>query len=278
MGTAPVLDYSLLLILGALVGTLGTLLGAGGGFILVPVLLLLYPREDPTTITGIALAVVFFNALSGSVAYARMRRIDFASALLFCVTAVPGAVCGAYTTSVLSRQVFTAVFSAVLLAGSVALVLRPRTLPQTPHTAARGRIKRTIVESNGAAHAYSYRPTRGLVISAVVGYASSLLGIGGGVIHVPAMIRLLNFPVHVATATSHFLLAVMAFVGTMVHVATGSFQHGFRRTIAISIGVVVGAQIGARLSNRVHGEWIVRALAAALALLGARLLVLAIRN
>ena len=69
------LEYLWLIPLGFVVGAYGTLIGAGGGFLLVPVLLLLYPRETPETITSISLAVVFFNALSGSIAYARMKRI-----------------------------------------------------------------------------------------------------------------------------------------------------------------------------------------------------------
>jgi hypothetical protein len=79
-------------ILGLLIGAIGTLIGAGGGFILVPVLLLLYPREDPETVASISLAVVFFNASSGSIAYARMQRIDYRAAALLLLTTVPGSI------------------------------------------------------------------------------------------------------------------------------------------------------------------------------------------
>lgn len=269
--------YLLLVMLGLLVGAVGTLIGAGGGFVLVPVLLVLYPREEAATITSIALAVVFFNALSGSVAYARLGRIDYKSGLLFSSTTIPSAVLGAFSTLVLSRQLFDLVFGVILLVGSAALFVKPHPRPRSASAQGEGRTHRTLVESSGVIHQYSFRPMRGLALSAVVGYVSSLLGIGGGIIHVPAMIRLLNFPVHVATATSHFLLAIMALAGTIVHVATGSFQHGLRRTVALSIGVVVGAQIGAKLSNRVHGDWIVRGLATALALVGARILLQAVK-
>jgi uncharacterized membrane protein YfcA len=127
--------------LGFLIGTYGTLIGAGGGFILMPILLLLYPAENPERLTSISLAVVFFNALSGSVAYAWMRRI----------------------------------------------------------------------------------------------YISSLVGIGGGIIHVLALAHILNFPVRIATATSHFILPFMALTGTIVHVATGLFSHGVRRTVLLPL-------------------------------------------
>ena len=134
---------------------------------------------------------------------------------------------------------------------------------------------RNIVEADGTTHTFSYSPILGIGLSLIVGYISSLLGIGGGIIHVPALVHLLNFPVHVATATSHFILAVMALTGTAVHIATGAFHHGIRRTIALGIGVLIGAQMGALLSNRVGGIWIIRGLAIALGLVGIRILILA---
>ena len=69
--------FLLLVCLGLGVGFFGTLIGAGGGFILVPVLLLLYPSLRPEVVTSISLGVVLFNASSGSIAYASMKRIDY---------------------------------------------------------------------------------------------------------------------------------------------------------------------------------------------------------
>jgi len=65
-------DYLWLLPLGFAVGAFGTVIGAGGGFLLAPILLMLYPEASPETITSISLAAVCANATSGSVAYARM--------------------------------------------------------------------------------------------------------------------------------------------------------------------------------------------------------------
>ena len=84
------LTYLWLFPLGLAIGAFGTLIGAGGGFILVPILLILYPNENTELITSISLAVVFFNALSGSLAYARMKRVDFKSGIVFAVATIPG--------------------------------------------------------------------------------------------------------------------------------------------------------------------------------------------
>src|SRR5882762_1210524 len=93
-----------------------------------------------------------------------------------------------------------------------------------------------------------------------VGFLSSLLGIGGGIIHVPIMANLLHFPVHVATATSHFTLAIMTLTGSSVHALEGDFVGVFGRLVPLSIGVAAGAQLGAGLARWVGGVWIIRAL------------------
>jgi len=132
-----------------------------------------------------------------------------------------------------------------------------------------------VTEADGTVHRWTYNAGLGLSISAGVGFLSSLLGTGGGILHVPAMIRFLNFPVHIATATSHFILAIMALAGTTAHIAGGAFHHGIRRTIVLAAGVLIGAQLGALCSRRIKGYWIARLLAAALALAAVRILLMA---
>lgn len=269
-------EYLWLVPLGFVVGAFGTLIGAGGGFLLVPVLILIYPTEDRDLITSISLVVVFFNALSGSWAYGRMKRIDFKSGFIFSATAVPGAVLGAFTTSWVPRPTFDIIFSVVMLGVSAFLFMRPGASERTQPGGRERRYHRVLTDGEGITHMYSYSPATGLVLAFLVGYVSSLLGTGGGIIHVPAMIRFLNFPVHVATATSHFILAITALAGSIVHVASGVFFEGMWRMAALSVGVLVGAQFGARISQRIHGDWIVRGLAAGLAMVGIRILVKAL--
>jgi uncharacterized membrane protein YfcA len=130
----------------------------------------------------------------------------------------------------------------------------------------------TLTDASGIEHHFSYNLKIGLGLSFFVGYFSSLLGIGGGIIHVPALVQLLNFPVHIATATSHFILAIMVFTGSTTHLFLGTLAGTYGLIIPISIGVVLGAQIGARLSGRVRGPWIVRGLAIALMSVALRIL------
>src|SRR5574338_823011 len=108
--------YEFLLIpLGFVVGAYGTLVGAGGGFVLVPVLLLIFPDQHPAQLTSISLAVVFFNALSGSAAYARLRRIDYVTGAMFAAAALPGSVAGAFLVGYVPRTAFDIIFGLVLV-------------------------------------------------------------------------------------------------------------------------------------------------------------------
>ncbi len=114
-------DYFWLIGLGVGVGLYGTLIGAGGGFVLMPILLLLYPKMTPEHLTAISLAVVFFNALSGSEAYALMKRIDYKSGLMFAAATIPGAIIGALNTAWVPRHLFDGIFGVILLGGAVFL-------------------------------------------------------------------------------------------------------------------------------------------------------------
>ncbi|HTZ18542.1 MAG TPA: sulfite exporter TauE/SafE family protein [Dissulfurispiraceae bacterium] len=249
---------------GFIVGLFGTLIGAGGGFILTPVLLLLYPHDSPDTITSISLSVTFANAFSGSMAYARMGRIDYKYGLIFAGAAIPGAVLGAISTYYVPRRTFDLIFAILLAAISIIIFFK------TPSGRA---------SHSGNAMVLSFRDLRiGITISLLVGFVSSFLGIGGGIIHVPALAGILGFPVHVATATSHFILAIVTFVGVAVHVITGTFHHGVTRAIFLALGVILGAQAGALLSSKVEGKVIIRALSVALALVAMRLLFLSLKG
>jgi hypothetical protein len=258
--------------LGLIVGAYGTLIGAGGGFVLMSILLLLYPTDTPELLTSISLAVVFFNALSGSVAYAQTWPIDYRPGVMFSAATIPSAILGALATGYIPRRQFDGIFGTLLIGVAAFLWFQERTDDSVTSRKATHGLSRSLVEADGTSHVYSYKPYLGVALSVFVGFLSSLLGIGGGIIRIPALAYLLNFPVHIATATSHFVLAIMALAGTVVHVATGVFSHGVRRTIASAGGVLLRGQLGARLSNRVHGAWIVRGLAIALGFIGVRVL------
>ena len=258
--------------LGLFVGGLGTLIGAGGGFMLMPILMFLYPDMPVDVITSISLFVVFFNATSGSLAYAKMRRIDYKTGWIFGLATLPGAILGIYLTNNVDRLVFDKIMGAMLILIAGFLFLKPQTGAYSRKSSAANSTHRSITDSLNVNYQYDFSQKLGVYLSFIVGMVSSFLGIGGGIIHVPAMISLLNFPTHIATATSHFMLALMAFAGTVVHLTNGTLQQGGHIALTIGAGVIIGAQIGAPFSNKVRGQTIVQALALALTMVGIRLI------
>jgi len=112
----------------------------------------------------------------------------------------------------------------------------------------------------------------GVAISVAVGFLSGFLGIGGGIVHVPALI-FLGFPAHFATATSHFVLACSSFTSFLIHLTAGALSRDAVMAFCVAGGAVAGAQIGAAASKKVKGSLIMILLAAALILAGARIFV-----
>lgn len=271
------MDNFIVLILGGfLIGTLGTLIGAGGGFILVPVLLLAFPSLPPDIVTAISITIVACNAVSGSIAYARSKRIDFKAGLLFALFTIPGSILGVRATQYISLKLFTLVFGCILIAVGLFLFLSKKNgiKPVASGQLKKGWKLHTLTDKEGETYSYAYNQTIGIVISILVGFISPILGIGGGIVHVPAMVQWLHFPVHIATATSHFILAIMSIISVITHYFQGSYNDPavVRMVVYLSIGVIAGAQLGAFLSHKIKGTSIIKALAVCLIIVGVRLL------
>ena len=267
----------LLILIGFFIGTIGTLIGAGGGFILVPLLIILHPDFSSATISAVSMAVVACNAISGSVAYMPTKRVDYKAGIIFALCTIPGSILGVLTTKIIPRNVFDIIFGLVLFGLAIFLFLKggekkPVIKSTDGH---KGWVQQHLVDKWNEQYDYAYDMRKGTVLSVFVGYFSPLLGIGGGIIHVPAMVEWLHFPVHIATATSHFILAIMATASVIAHITEGSYSDPviLRMTIGLVIGVIGGAQLGAYLSRRVHGKMIIRALAVSLGVVGIRILV-----
>jgi uncharacterized membrane protein YfcA len=178
---------------------------------------------------------------------------------------MPGAILGALATTAMSRAWFDPLFGFLLVLVAILLAVIPGRREAS-------KIAQAHFDMPAIPDLSAGTMLLGVALSTAFGFISSLLGIGGGFLYVPALVYLLRFPVHTATATSMFVLTITAFTGSATHVAAGLFHHGIRRALALSIGAVLGAQVGAKLSQRIHGDWIIRSLAIALGLVGLRLI------
>ena len=262
-----VANAALLVVLGLAVATYSSIIGAGGGFLLVPMLLFLEPGESARTITTISLAAVGVNGASATVAYARLKRLDLRSGILLAVGAVPGAIVGAWASRFVPRGLFDFAFGVLLIAIAGYLVY-PRQPSATAAPPRAGGVERRFTDSSGTTHLYAFSRWAALATGFADGLIAAIAGIGGGILVVPAIVTWLHFPVHVATATSAFVFTVSAVTATATHAAAGDFDFGLERILFLAIGVLVGAQLGARLSGRVSREVIMRLLAAGMAVVG----------
>ena len=266
----------LLILIGFCIGTIGTLIGAGGGFILVP-LLILTTKLDPNSITAISMAVVASNAISGTGAYMRSKKVDYKAGIIFALCTIPGSILGVLTTKSIPRDTFDVIFGVVLLGLSVFLFIKGGKKKSTDSTVAKGNgmVWHELTDREGKHYSYAFNMRYGMLLSVFVGFFSPLLGIGGGIIHVPAMTEWLHFPVHIATATSHFILAIMATVSVVTHYIDGSYHDPLvlKMVVGLVIGVIPGAQLGAYFSKRVKDKVIIRSLAFCLGLVAVRIFI-----
>ncbi len=240
---------------GIFVGMFGTIIGVGGGFIVVPLLTIVY-QFTPQLAVGTSMVIVSLNAISGTISYIRQRRIDYKTGLLFAVATLPGSFLGAYLLQMVSKPLFDVSFGIFLLFISTYLGFRKKQIGDV----------RTIDSFQRP----DFNKYLGVTISFLVGFIASMAGIGGGVIHVPAMIYLFGFPPFIAIPTSHFILAISATFAGGTHAFIGEVE--WKIIPYLGLGAVIGAQLGGRLSHKIKSVWIIRALLVVMMVVAVRLI------
>lgn len=257
------LEIILFLALGVFVGVFGSLVGIGGGLICVPVFIFflsegsLFPYfKTAAEITGTSLFIVFVNAFSGAVAYIRQKRILYSAAIPFALATLPGAFLGSYIVDAFSFEMLNFYYGIFMGVMAVLIFINSR--------------KKKREDVLELPENFTYNKGIGITASMGVGFLSSIFGVGGGIIHVPLMVYLLNFPVHIATATSCFILMISSLGGTVTHFALNHVV--WIPAISISVGAAIGAQIGAKLSRKTKSKTILTILAISMLLVSLRLI------
>ncbi|MBF0119409.1 MAG: TSUP family transporter [Desulfobacterales bacterium] len=248
---------SLLLILfGLFVGSIGTMVGVGGGFIHVPFLMIACGFSVQSAI-GTSIGIIFFNTLAGSFMYFYQKRIDISLAKKLSLAVIPGAIFGPFIVQKYSNDYFLLIFSALLLIISCYLFFtnsQINILSEDKYNK-----KTTIHDREGNKISYSTNYELGYLGTFIIGFISNLLGIGGGIIHIPFLILFLKIPVHIALGTSHLILCISSFLGTIMFLLMGNIHIDYMMPIAM--GSIFGARIGVELSKSTSGIVIRRILA-----------------
>lgn len=235
----------------------GSMVGLGGGFILVPVLRLAFGLP-PAEAAGSSLVLIVANSASGTVAFLLQKRVHLKIGLLLAAGGLPGGILGAILSLHISARLFDWLLALLLLA--VALDMW-----WNAEKRVRGRTERDRVHD---IKGMSYRAA--LALGFAIGVFSSLFGIGGGVVLVPALLYFSELPVHAISATSQFGILLTSPVGLITH----ALQHDvdLRYVVPLVAGGLIGGPIGARLSGRLRSPHLLTIVAVALVLVAGSLI------
>lgn len=238
-----------------LAGLLGSLVGVGGGIIVVPALTLLMGVGIQKAIAASIVSVIATSS-GAAASYLDERITNMRVGMLLEIATVIGALVGAtLATSVSARWLFL-IFALVLIYTAWSM-FRPRGKPVAPAPDAladRLRLHGSFFDrSLGREIGYRVSRTKlGLAVSGVAGVASGLLGIGGGVLKVPVMNLAMGMPIKVCTATSNFMIGVTAATSAAVYFMRGEVLPFVAAPVAV--GVLLGAKTGARLLGGMKSE------------------------
>jgi len=241
------MTFFVLVAVAVLVGILGSLLGVGGGILIVPILTLFLDVPVKHAI-GTSLVCVVVTSSASQLVYVARGLTNARLGMTLEVATTLGALVGGVTAILVSGRAIFGIFAAVLIYVLISMERKPaEPLPAPPGSALAGSFAdpdsgRTI------AYGVDHLPG-GLALSFVAGNVSGLLGVGGGAIKVPVMALLMRVPLRAAIATSNLMIGVTAATGALLFFGRGLIEP--RYAVPTALGIVVGAQLGPRLSSRV---------------------------
>ncbi len=265
----PPMDFVLLLVVfvvALLAGFAGSMLGVGGGIFLIPFLTLILDLDVRVAIATSLIGVIATSSGAASV-YVRDRLTNLRLGMFLEVATTLGAILGAFVAAVvlgpLGPPVLQVVFGAVAVYAAMYML---RTRESARERAALAPEEHGIAKRLGLSSyyfdpedqaVYRYRvvrPGAGFAVSGVAGALSGLLGIGGGVVKVPAMNVLMRVPMKVAVATSNFMIGVTAAASAFVYYSRGYVNPTLAAMVIL--GVFLGTVIGTRTLARLPARWV----------------------
>jgi uncharacterized protein len=231
-------------------GVFGSLVGVGGGIMLVPLLTVALGVDIKHAIAASLLGVIAVSTAAAA-SYLQSGLVDRRLGLTLLLATASGGIVGGYVAGLLDARVLAAMFGIVLVLVAAQMLRGTRRAPVELVGEPTGlEFESTYVEpTTGEEVAYRARRV-GLAtaISLVAGAMSGLLGIGGGVVNVPTMNLVMGIPVRIALTTSTYMLGATAAASAVIYFSRGLVDPLLAAPVVM--GVFVGARIGARLAQR----------------------------
>jgi uncharacterized membrane protein YfcA len=277
---SPLLLALVTLLISLIAGFLGSLLGLGGGIIIVPVLTL-FLGVDIHYAIGASIVSVIATSSGAAAAYVRERLVNLRLAMFLEIATTSGAVCGAVLAKVIAVRVLFLIFGLALGVSAVQMFRRrhERVEPVPPSRIAdRLRLHGAYFDP-ALGKSVEYRvahPLLGFALMLIAGAVSGLLGIGSGVLKVPSMDLAMRLPIKASSATSNFMIGVTAAASAGVYFARGDIDPYIAAPVAI--GVLLGAFAGSRLLGSIESRVIRMLFVLALGWISVEMLIRGVRG
>jgi uncharacterized protein len=229
-----VAEILLMIVGGAFAGAFGSLLGLGGGILIVPLLTLGFGL-DLREAVGVSLVSVIMTSSVSAGVYLERHLADLRLGMRLELFTAIGALVGGTIAFLIDERWLSVLFAALL--GYVAVSMLRADVSSDD-------------EPGAGPPAYEVRNLRiGVVGSTGAGVASALLGVGGGIIKVPLMHLAMGIPLRVATATSNLMVGITAAASAVIYLIHGEIDPYVAGPIGI--GVFLGASLGSRVAHRI---------------------------
>jgi len=219
-----------LVLTGFLAGLVGSLMGLGGGIILVPALTLIFNLPINEAV-GTSLMGVVAVSTAAAIDFLKSGRADLELGLTLETVTAAGALIGGILAGLISQQVIYILFGIILIYAAANMARR----------------RNNDVSNNESAAPGNY--PLGMGLSFFAGNISGLLGVGGGVIKVPLLHLVMKVPLKVATATSSYMVGITAASAAIIYLVRGDVD--IHKASAIMIGIFIGSRMGAAISYKI---------------------------
>jgi uncharacterized membrane protein YfcA len=248
---------------GIAAGLFGSLLGLGGGILIVPLLTLGFGLPLIQAV-GVSLVCVIVTSGAAAGVYLERRVANLRLGMTLELFTAMGALVGGLIAFLMPPRLLELLFGGLLLYVAVTMARRREPAPEAANREGLGDTNLAEEYDNPTSTAPAdpsftarlsgpgYRVHRlgfGLVGSIVAGVVSALLGIGGGLVKVPVMHVVMGVPLRVATATSNLMIGITASASAIIYLLRGGIDAYVAAPTAL--GVFVGASIGSRAAHRI---------------------------
>ena len=256
-----------LILTGIIAGFLGSIVGIGGGIIIVPVLSLFFKIPIQNAI-GASLVAVMATSISASRLFLRKNTVNISLGLKLEIFTTAGAIAGGILISYMKTEILFGLFGALTFLLAYFTLRKNLFSKKNQIKNKQFQIVANNIEENERSYAYYYdgalkknigynivKLPIGFTTSFFAGIMSGLLGVGGGFIKVPTMNLLMNVPLKVATATSNFMIGITAVASAVIYLSRGLIDPFI--AMPVVLGVLAGGTLGSFTAYKVRNKAIV---------------------